>query len=77
MSFLMPKVKTPPMPPPPAPLPEKPSKDSEEAKKRADALRAKIAAMGGRKASILTEPMGLGDEEAPIMRPSLLGRKVA
>ena len=48
MSFLMPKVKTPPMPPPPAPLPDKPSKDSEEAKKRADALRAKIAAMGGR-----------------------------
>jgi hypothetical protein len=73
MSFLMPKVKSPPMPtiPPPAPAPPiKPIQavGSEEAKAKEQMRRKR-----GVSSTILTGPRGLLPEQMPTTAPGLLG----
>ncbi len=72
MSFLMPKApKMPPPPPPPAPPPPAPTREDEAVKKAEQDERARIRRQAGRKASILTTPRGLLNEEATTTKPSL------
>jgi len=74
MSFLMPKISMPPLPPPPAPPPPIPTREDESIAQAKREERRRIARQQGRRASILTSPTGLADDDADIETRSLLGK---
>ena len=72
MGFLSPKP-----PPPPAPLPKVPTREdpSIASKREKDRLALAKRGSGGRKASVLTSPLGASDPQAgSVRRPALLGK---
>jgi|TARA_R100000458_G_scaffold39104_1_gene36620 hypothetical protein len=74
MTALFKPPKLPPLPPPPAPPPPIPTREDESIAQAKREERRRIARQQGRRASILTSPTGLSDDDADIETRSLLGK---